>query len=571
MSNNTYIALTIGPIYRTLNVVKTTKGIWAASYLFSYIVKQIIDAVKNEADFIIPFADPEELKTGQQTKAGLFPDRFICVNKEGLLGKMKDAKETIIQKLAQEITEDLKKQHDYGDNNPTLKGEHKKFLTNNSTAVQSYLKAFFFIYMEEISVPPKENVIFYINSHLDAAEMQQPFVQEEAHDHLTRFFENVYYNFLVRKEFGNRDEQGIKFPSSAEIATIGAKYEAMPNCSAQQHQATCFKWFAHKQDGQENSKLKDPKLAQTHFYEDMKDFYLFQHHKYIAVVEADGDNIGKLIQAINDKNADNLIEERFTDFSRQLFTFAYQSTKLIQDYGGVPVYAGGDDLLFFAPIVNQTTKESIFKLIDDIDNLFKEKILENAKLKPLLDKINPKPSMSYGVSITYYKHPLNEARQIAHEQLISHAKKGNKNAIAIHLQKHSGQSFAIRFDKSHEKTQKAFGKLLQNAHTTDEKMLTSVMHKLYPLEGVLKEIGTNEMLLKNFFDNNFNESVHKKEHNKTFLKNVRCFIHAMFCDMASIDEKEQETLSHVYGALRFIHFIQMPYSSISSSKNLTTQ
>ncbi len=41
-----YIALTIGPIYKTLSSAKKTRELWGGSYIFSYIMKQIISEFK---------------------------------------------------------------------------------------------------------------------------------------------------------------------------------------------------------------------------------------------------------------------------------------------------------------------------------------------------------------------------------------------------------------------------------------------------------------------------------------------------------------------------------------------
>jgi len=48
----TYIALTIGPIYKTLSSAKKTRELWGGSYLFSYIMKQIILEFK-EREFVV--------------------------------------------------------------------------------------------------------------------------------------------------------------------------------------------------------------------------------------------------------------------------------------------------------------------------------------------------------------------------------------------------------------------------------------------------------------------------------------------------------------------------------------
>ena len=38
-----YIAITLGPITRTIEMAESTKELWAASYFFSYLAKEIVE------------------------------------------------------------------------------------------------------------------------------------------------------------------------------------------------------------------------------------------------------------------------------------------------------------------------------------------------------------------------------------------------------------------------------------------------------------------------------------------------------------------------------------------------
>ena len=48
---NRYIGVSIGPIIETLANTKSTKAIWGASYLFSYLMKDITKSFRNERKF----------------------------------------------------------------------------------------------------------------------------------------------------------------------------------------------------------------------------------------------------------------------------------------------------------------------------------------------------------------------------------------------------------------------------------------------------------------------------------------------------------------------------------------
>src|SRR5262249_44207250 len=64
---------------------------------------------------------------------------------------------------------------------------------------------------------------------------------------------------------------------------------------------------------------------------------------YLAVILADGDKMGETLSKLN--NA-----EQHRGFSATLAKFAAQARDLVRRYRGVLVYAGGDDVLAFAPV-----------------------------------------------------------------------------------------------------------------------------------------------------------------------------------------------------------------------------
>jgi|GEM_PF-3945638 len=107
MSNHKkYIALTLGPIYRTLMLAKSSKELWAASYLFSYLGKKIIEPfIKNT--FVLPIVDDDRLLLPHEG-AGLYPDRYIFEALEGDFDALVKKVDEVIVHLANNITDDSK-------------------------------------------------------------------------------------------------------------------------------------------------------------------------------------------------------------------------------------------------------------------------------------------------------------------------------------------------------------------------------------------------------------------------------------------------------------------------------
>jgi len=67
-----YIALTIGPIYKTLANSKKPSELYSSSFVFSYIMKQIIKEFKTRK-FIVPYIEDDSI-FDDSLDIGLFHD-----------------------------------------------------------------------------------------------------------------------------------------------------------------------------------------------------------------------------------------------------------------------------------------------------------------------------------------------------------------------------------------------------------------------------------------------------------------------------------------------------------------
>lgn len=267
------------------------------------------------------------------------------------------------------------------------------------------------------------------------------------------------------------------------------------------------------------------------------------YHKYVAFVSADGDNFGKCMAKLGEKAS------LFNVFGAEL-------AKLVEDYGGQVIYQGGDDVSFYAPVYNDRKSLDIFGLIKQIDEALKNTISNNGDVKRLGISV----SMSYGVAISYEKHPMAETRQLA-EELMSEAKAiDGKNAIVWKLRKHSGQLAGGKISKNNEEL---FGNtcgIRQYASWVEDEFLHSITYwlKRYeePLHYILeKSIGpdanaaTNrpvrKAMFENFIDKNFNEDVHDRS------KELLTSLIPILLD-PSFEGKPEEAISYLHNALRYV-------------------
>ena len=581
---NKYIALTIGPVVKTLTTARKTRELWGASYMFSYLMREILEQVNKfeNTQIILPSADLLN-QNNYLYGAGLYPDRLIIGipnnNDTDYFAKLI----TVIDKVQEDFFSKIKntfesrfkdltnKQGELTD----LEKEEKPKLQNiiyERDKIEEYLRNYFRFYFiekeidkitdeekkgknkEELKeIEKKENPIFVLNKYLDSLELQESFISKELKNTnlITDFLYSINGSFLFRDAFRYKDAENKK------------RFDSIFEISARE--------FLKKKDIKilfDKYLDKGDKVIQDEILKFLKKKYeddFKTAHKYIAIIQADGDAVGDAIADIYRKEKN----EGLQIFSKDLLDFAKKATEKIHDYGGAPIYAGGDDLLFFAPIRNGIyTKEidekkvkktnHIFKLLDDLDEAFKEKF--------------PNASLSFGLSISYYKFPMQEAFVEAYELMKNKAKefeiflknkegitvKNKKNATAFKVLKHSGQYFGTVLNKN-SVTYKKFKDLVES-NIDDDNFLNSIPQKILANEEIIKSIGNNEEKVKNYIDNNFNETIHKTEPYKSFLENFRELILAAFeeYEIKKINDEQLEdnkAINVTYSTLRMVKFL----------------
>jgi len=194
-------------------------------------------------------------------------------------------------------------------------------------------------------------------------------------------------------------------------------------------------------------------------------------------------------------------------------------------------------LLFFAPVVSENGH--IFELLKEIREKFDEKIK------------NDTLSISFGLSLSYYKYPLNEALKASVDAL-EYAKDNGKNSTTMKLQQHSGQYVQTTIKHS-SPSYEEFEKLIKEyLKIEDEKaMLSSFHHTIRKFEDVLKAIRKDPVAIENFFENNFNDA-HKRQYEE-FTKKLVNYIKTIFSDE---EDFEKKAIDRLYASLKIIKFLK---------------
>lgn len=550
-----YTAVTIGPIYKTMMQARKSRHLWGASYLFSFIMKTVVQVIKDEhgitgQDILLPYVAKEQKNAIDFAGTGLYPDRLFAKDEHG---KIYDNIQAIEQKTIETITNDLST-------------DEKNYLNNYIRICAVNYK----ISQEDLSADPEgihSNVIKKGNILLDSIELKEKYTADITSIDWSSILDKLNGKMLYKNAFKNI-RSNYQFPSVIEIGTSDFR---LKNPQAYDTLVEKILWNSNE-DEVAQSKF----LAELNENSDFVGYKVKPYHKYIAVVQADGDNIGKTISAIGNN------EEKIRIFSSALFDFSKEATGWINQYGGKPVYVGGDDLFFFAPVAVRSTLRvndnnfnyltTIFDLIKKIDSSFSEKVLNNPVLKETVYTNGvKKPSLSYGVSIVYTKYPLNEARDIAYNLMQRAKKEGGdeKNKICFRVLRHSGQGFGFTVDKNKTNpntyppcSYDYFSKLCGHV-PEDASLLSSLIFKLAPLYSILNEAGHDEGKMKMLFENSFNEPHHAIPEIKEFLDNCCMFINRVFLDFPDNNElmPEYETeerhgnLAKIYSTLRFLKML----------------
>lgn len=501
----TYLAITIGPIYKTMQKAYKTREVWISSYLFSLIMEKLVAEAKNYGDIILPY--PQKVHKDAFNGAGIFPDRLIM----SLNNPEEDIQTKIIDKALKAVS---------------------VAISINMNLLKDYTQIYFIV-IDDIKLgkfPFKDekgsdenSFIYRLNFLLDNQELQARY-NSSNEGFIKDLFDDSTRKKFYGLGFGNKRHS---FPSIIEIA---AKEKIAAG-------SEIARILDEDRDELDNN---DQKMYDTFING------LDKHHKYMAILRADGDNFGKVIGAISSDI------DKVKAFSKTLTVFSEKAAQIIADYGGSVIYIGGDDIVCFAPLVYGGM--NIFDLVQKLNETFyahfTDEIYKEAKV-----------SLSYGVSLTYYKYPLNEALDLSYNLLFYKAKKYKpKNCIAFQLLQHSGQyrETILGFGDAYNSFLKMLGDFKDK-----EGLLQSLTHKFMEDTEILTHILPNDLRVDGYFENHFEE---KKEQVKQFIDSVKKNFKATYVQMethhSSLEgdakthfNPKKETLNQMNTICRILKFL----------------
>lgn len=533
----TYLAFTLGPIYKTLLKARKTRELWISSYMFSYLMRLLLLEIREKQIGKI-LAPDINLIADYMTfhGAGVFNDRCMIELFEGKSFSNDDyikLRDKIIQVFSGTFS-----------TNPTLFFEMLKEYLQFYGIVGSFD-------LEKLKYekdPKDRSVIFRLNKMMDDLERQSVYqskdnrivelVFEDVTEFYTLGFKKDNTDIRVFKDIKKITKTGaqvtipeiMSFPSVVEIC--GRQLLTSSKEEFNEFDQIIRKGLSYLVS-EVRTRLEEPEDASIlNLLKERFESRFKTAHKYICVVNADGDSMGQCLGKIGN-NWDSLDK-----FSKNLSAFARKSSGIIHEYGGHPVYIGGDDLFFLAPVLSTVNgnDQSIFDLIKRLDLCFRE-IWDNNKI----EDVDVQTSMSYGVSITYYKYPLAEAVSLSHELLGDAKKAHGKNAIATQVMHHSGQYSKTVFEKKAGGSFDDFLSLLKDFPAKDT-FISSVHERIRSDKTLIETIGLDDPIdFGGYFDNEYDIVNMRDTVKKNFIENSTKIFESMFETQKTVrKEKEKE-------------------------------
>ena len=475
-----YSAINIGPILSTFEMGRRPRELWSASYLFSYLMRCIYNqAEKDKLEIISP-----DKPKNDKNKIGIYPDRIFIKGNFDVVTLLKSAKKTFVASTG--ISEHTFEQYF------NVMSASKDF-SHDSTAIGD------------------------LNQCLDVQELCNYAADHEASDEIRKLITKTAKSPLFKMETDDQNTFPFEINTLAEIATAELRGINEPKWkelrdAAREKERTAENF--RQKSGQAADTDINPDLNEDDFYkalqksDEFKDL-IKSHHKYFCVVQADGDNVGKTVSHFNLKDG------QVKAISTKLVKFGIDAAQKIEEFGGMPIYAGGDDLLFIAPVVGKVKdtngkSKNILDLINTLETVSFAGVVDAVDKcetqdgnKLTIDGKQPiKASLSFGIAISYYKYPLYNVLRSAAGLLFESAKKiSQKKAVAWSLRKHSGGTFEAAFSLSDDIFKAAFRDLIKT--TTDGEVISAVAHKLWAHEALVASVmkSKQESRLDALFDN----------------------------------------------------------------------
>jgi CRISPR-associated protein Cmr2 len=175
----------------------------------------------------------------------------------------------------------------------------------------------------------------------------------------------------------------------------------------------------------DESALKQMTISHQQF---VRQFNLQLDKPYYAILQADGDRMGAIIQACLGASQN---EQAHIALSFALSRFSNTVKDIVAQHAGVTVYSGGDDVLALLPV------QTAIACATAVQHAFV------AAIQPMLDTYNLElqPSVSVGLVIAHHMDPMSDVLQQVRRT--EQTAKIKRSSLALTVSKRSGGNVTI--------------------------------------------------------------------------------------------------------------------------------
>ena len=192
----------------------------------------------------------------------------------------------------------------------------------------------------------KDNIIFQLTKVLEDMELQQKFIQSDSPDVVGQLDKNIQPLYDVGMAINDSvfipgwEGQKPRLPSIVEISTSGLSEKPY-----YKRLVTDEIWRNIRKSTKQQAEADETVLANLKAALKSEEITAFKaRYKYYAIVQSDGDSVGKIIAEMGND------EGEISKFSKKLMDFSKAAANTIAEFGAIPIYIGGDDLLFLSLI-----------------------------------------------------------------------------------------------------------------------------------------------------------------------------------------------------------------------------
>ncbi|MTB64583.1 type III-B CRISPR-associated protein Cas10/Cmr2 [Streptococcus sp. zg-86] len=481
-----YVGITIGPIFKTIRKAISPVGLWYASTFFSEVTRQFCESLIEEyGDEAEIFSPYFETNELQRNGIGTFHDRILF----SISDTTKDQLESLISQTKKKMEKYI-----------SVSSEEKRIF------LEHYLHLDYVIFDEETLLG--KSLVEELNWALDAIEL----MRASKNSVNTNLFDTIFIGRKNDRNYYLRDNPLL--PSQDNFLQKEGRFIAIEDIA--------------------------------------RDTTETEHFPYFAVISSDGDRMGAFLASMCQDQEGNYLPlaeqvKKIRNFSKLCQEYTSKAATDINQHGGMTIYAGGDDLLFLAPVAMIPT------FSNELHSAFK-------KIFQLEQMDKSQSDISLGVAIRYEKFPLYETLAEAQQQL-QKAKQAGGGQVALSISKHSGQSLSISFN--HLIFQKLF-EMMEELGTKEEQLqslLYSIESQAVLFELLFGQAQLNQLSLAEFQEKFANQFAHI--HQASFEQYVEILAELAYIFYIEdggryrIQLKEQENcVQHFSTILRTIKFFK---------------